>query len=97
LSNRWENGGANTLMRQEILLWMWRCERTNAKTKRKAAMKTFVGIKKRTWKVHCIAMCTVCGKEWSNYKNAQGCAAIHARSTGHKVTGEVGLAFEYGG
>jgi hypothetical protein len=34
---------------------------------------------------------------FQNYKNAQALAAKHAKSTGHKVTGEVGLAFSYGG
>lgn len=48
------------------------------------------------WKVHCIAECDDCGRQWQNYKNAQACAARHAKATGHRVVGEVGLAFEYG-
>ena len=50
---------------------------------------------KTTWVVHAIAECTVCGVRYENYKNAQALAAKHAKQTGHVVTGEVGLAFEY--
>lgn len=54
-------------------------------------------MKKRTWKVHAIAMCTDCNKEFCNYKNAQALAAQHAQKYRHVVTGEVGLAFKYDG
>ena len=54
-------------------------------------------MKKSTWKVHAIAECQTCGWTASNYHNAQALAAIHAKSHGHLVTGEVGLAFEYDG
>jgi hypothetical protein len=47
------------------------------------------------WKVHAIAQCSVCGKEWGNYTNAEKLAQRHCKLTGHKVTGEVGMAFEY--
>ena len=50
---------------------------------------------KSTSVVHATAECTVCGVRYENYKNAQALAAKHAKHTGHKVTGEVGLAFEY--
>lgn len=52
---------------------------------------------KSTWKVHAIAECRDCGKEFQNYHNAQALAAQHARKYGHLVTGEVGLAFKYDG
>jgi hypothetical protein len=43
-----------------------------------------------------IAACTVCGKEFQDYKTARRQAASHARSTGHLVAGEVTRYFEYG-
>jgi len=52
---------------------------------------------KHTWKVHAIAQCNDCGKEFANYKNAQGLAAQHAKVYKHTVRGEVALAFEYDG
>jgi hypothetical protein len=54
-------------------------------------------VTKRTWKVHAIAECEDCGAHWENYKNAQATAAIHAKKYHHKVSGDVGLAFEYDG
>jgi hypothetical protein len=54
-------------------------------------------MKKATWKVHIIAECQDCDWLTSNYKNGQAIAAIHAKSKHHRVTGEVGLAFEYDG
>ena len=54
-------------------------------------------MKKQTWKVHAVATCEDCGKEFQNYNNAQALSAQHAKKYGHKVTGEVGLAFEYDG
>jgi len=52
---------------------------------------------KRTRKVHAIAVCQDCGAEWRCPTNTAACAAVHAKATGHRVTGEVGLAFEYDG
>ena len=54
-------------------------------------------MKKKTWKVHDCWNCRTCGKSYENYKNAQALAAKHARSRGHRVTGNVGLAYEYDG
>lgn len=54
-------------------------------------MKKSIGV------VHAIACCDDCGKEFTNYKNAQALAAQHAKKHGHVVKGEVGLAFEYDG
>jgi hypothetical protein len=50
---------------------------------------------KRYGLVHAIAKCQDCGWEAGKYKNAQACAANHAKKYGHKVTGEVAYAFEY--
>lgn len=47
-------------------------------------------------KVHAVASCTVCGKEWTNYHTATDLAAKHARDTGHYVTGEVAYAMAWG-
>lgn len=55
------------------------------------------GMTKETWKVHAIATCEDCGKEFQNYKNAQAIAAQHAKKYKHLVMGEVGLAFKYDG
>ena len=54
-------------------------------------------MKKQTWKVHTVATCEDCGKEFDNYKNGQALAAQHAKKYKHVVRGEVGLAFEYDG
>jgi len=54
-------------------------------------------MKKETWKVHAIARCEDCGKEFQNFINAQALAAQHAKKYKHLVTGEVGLAFRYDG
>jgi len=54
-------------------------------------------VEKRTWKIHTIAQCQDCNWETSSYKNGQALAALHAKSKGHIVRGEVGLAFEYNG
>ena len=54
-------------------------------------------MKKATWKVHAVATCDDCGKEFQNWKNAQALAALHAKRHKHLVMGEVGLAFEYDG
>lgn len=47
--------------------------------------------------VHAIVDCDDCDWKSSNYKNAQACAAIHAKVHHHKVHVEIGLAFIYDG
>ena len=47
--------------------------------------------------VHGIAQCQNCGWSTASYKNAQALAAIHARRYGHRVVGELGIAFSYNG
>ena len=54
-------------------------------------------MKKSIGKVHAVAICEDCGKEFQNYINAQALAALHAQKYKHKVSGEVALAFEYDG
>ena len=54
-------------------------------------------MKKSFGKVHTIAECEDCGWTASNYKNAQAIAAKHAKSKGHKVNVEVGIAGYYDG
>jgi len=54
-------------------------------------------MKKKIGVVHCIAECDTCGKTFQYYKNAQACAAKHAKDHGHIVRGEIGLAFTYDG
>lgn len=56
-----------------------------------------VRLKKSIGVVHAIAECLDCGWIALSYKNAQANAARHARSHGHRVSGEVGLAFVYDG
>jgi hypothetical protein len=52
---------------------------------------------KATWKIHAIATCEDCGRDFQNYKNAQALAAQHAKKYSHKVSGEIEFAFEYDG
>lgn len=47
--------------------------------------------------VHCIAECEDCGWRTENYKNGQATAAIHAKSHGHRVHVEIGIAGHYDG
>lgn len=47
--------------------------------------------------VHGLAQCDDCGWSTQSYKNAQALAARHARAHGHKVRGELGIAFSYTG
>lgn len=54
-------------------------------------------MKKSFGVVHGIAQCQTCGWSTSSYKNAQAIAAKHAKTKGHRVTGEVGYAYEYNG
>jgi len=54
-------------------------------------------MKKKIGVVSVIATCDDCGKEFTNYKNAQALAAQHAKKYGHLVMGEVSIAFQYDG
>ena len=45
--------------------------------------------------IHAVVTCETCGWETHSYKNAQAIAAIHARSKGHRVVGELGIGFIY--
>jgi hypothetical protein len=45
--------------------------------------------------VHAVVECEDCDWKTTSYKNAQALAKIHAKKYGHKVTGELGIAFEY--
>lgn len=47
--------------------------------------------------VHAIVSCEDCDWQTHSYKNAQAIAKIHAKKYGHKVTGELGIAFSYDG
>lgn len=47
--------------------------------------------------VHGLATCRNCGWHTEAYKNAQANAARHARAHGHRVDGELGIAFTYYG
>ena len=44
--------------------------------------------------VHELFTCE-CGKDWQDYTNARRRAYAHAMQTGHKVRGEVGVAYHY--
>ena len=53
---------------------------------------------KKTYSVvHGLATCETCGWHTEQYKNAQANAARHAKAHGHKVIGEIGIAFSYDG
>ena len=45
--------------------------------------------------VHGVAHCLDCGWSTESYKNAQAISAKHARKYGHRVEGELGIAFSY--
>lgn len=47
--------------------------------------------------IHQIAKCLNCGMQWEDYRNgkARKQAAQHAKKTGHTVTGETGIAWDY--
>ena len=47
--------------------------------------------------VHAVFACGDCDWTSKSYKNAQACAANHAKAYGHVVTGEVVIAFTYTG
>ena len=48
------------------------------------------------WKAHAFGWCVSCGKQFTNWKNAQALAAQHARKYGHITRGEVDFVFTYG-
>jgi hypothetical protein len=54
-------------------------------------------IVRRKGLIHGIAHCTQCDWREQDYLTVQRKAAKHARSTGHKVTSELGYVVEYGG
>lgn len=54
-------------------------------------------MKKECWKVHFVATCEDCGKEFQEFINGQALAAKHAKKYKHIVRGEVGLAVVYNG
>ena len=41
--------------------------------------------------------CEDCGWTTESYKNAQAIAKIHARAHGHRVVGDLAIAFSYNG
>ena len=47
--------------------------------------------------IHAYVRCLDCGWETESYKNAQAIAKIHAEKHGHRVEGELGIAFSYNG
>ena len=47
--------------------------------------------------VHAVVHCDDCAWETFSYKNAQAIAKIHAEKHGHKIQGELGIAFGYDG
>ncbi len=47
--------------------------------------------------VHGLAECLDCDWTTESYKNAQAISKIHAKSKGHRVRGELGIAFSYDG
>jgi hypothetical protein len=47
--------------------------------------------------IHAIVRCEDCDWKTGSYKNAQAIAKIHAQRYGHKVGGELGIAFDYDG
>lgn len=47
--------------------------------------------------VHGVAQCADCKWNTASYKNAQAISKIHARTYEHKVSGGLGIAFEYDG
>lgn len=46
--------------------------------------------------IHCMARCTVCEWKEDDYKAARRRAYRHHRDTGHFVTGEEMIRFEFG-
>ena len=45
--------------------------------------------------VHAQVWCEDCGWSTGSYKNAQAIAKIHAKKYGHRVSGELGISFNY--
>ena len=55
------------------------------------------GIDKSVFVVLAVFECKDCGRRWDDYKNAQACAAKHAKDYGHEVHGDVGISCIYKG
>ena len=47
--------------------------------------------------IHAYVRCLDCDWETESYKNAQAIAKIHAEKHGHRVKGELGIAFSHNG
>lgn len=47
--------------------------------------------------VHADVMCEDCDWKAKSYKNAQACAASHAKKYKHKTFGEIAIAIGYNG
>jgi len=47
--------------------------------------------------IHAVVKCLDCDWETFSYKNAQAVAKIHAKTHGHRVEGELGIAIMYDG
>jgi hypothetical protein len=45
--------------------------------------------------IHAVVFCNDCEWKTESYKNAQAIAKIHAKKYGHRVSGELGIAFFY--
>ncbi len=45
--------------------------------------------------VHGVAWCQDCDWTTDSYKNAQAISSKHAKKYGHRVEGELGIAFSY--
>lgn len=54
-------------------------------------------MKKQFGVIHCVAECRNCDWRSENYKNAQACAARHAKAHKHKVTVDMGMCGCYDG
>ena len=54
-------------------------------------------MKKSYGVVHGVARCMDCDWNTESHKNAQAIAAKHAKDYGHRVEGELGIAFSYDG
>ena len=64
------------------------------KTTNRRCLKRFVS---RKALIHGIASCTQCDWSEEDYLTVQKRAAQHARTTGHKVTADLGYLVEYCG
>ncbi len=46
--------------------------------------------------VHAVFNCSECPRSWDNFLTAKKLAKAHSENTGHRVTGEEGIAFDFG-